>query len=173
MSAGSVHTVRSPHVLDFVSHSVAQTMRVGQRLGELLRRGDVVALRGDLGTGKTHLIKGIVLGLGSTDTVNSPSFVLINQYRAGAQHGRMPIYHADLYRIERLAELHGVGLEEALNGDGVCLIEWADRAEALLPDERLDIHLSHLSETKRVVRFTPHGRRYEELIDTLKKTAFT
>jgi Predicted ATPase or kinase len=73
MSVRSVHTVRSPHVLDFVSHSVAQTMRVGQRLGELLQRGDVVALRGDLGAGKTHLIKGIALGLGSTDMVNSPS----------------------------------------------------------------------------------------------------
>ncbi len=173
MKARSVHTVNSPHVLDFVSHSVAQTMRVGQRLGELLQRGDVVALRGDLGAGKTHLIKGIVQGLGSTDMVNSPSFVLINQYRAGARHSGMPIYHADLYRIERPAELHGVGLEEALDGTGVCLIEWADRAEALLPDERLDVHLGHLSETKRVVRFTPHGRRYEELVDTLKKTAFT
>jgi tRNA threonylcarbamoyladenosine biosynthesis protein TsaE len=172
MSVRSVHTVRSPHVLDFVSHSVAQTMRVGQRLGELLQRGDVVALRGDLGAGKTHLIKGIALGLGSTDMVNSPSFVLINEYRAGVQRGGMPIYHADLYRIERLAELQGVGLEELLDNDGVCLIEWADRAEALLPDERLDVHLSHLSETKRVMRFTPHGRRYEELVDTLKKTSF-
>lgn len=165
--------VHSPHVLDFVSHSVAQTIRIGQRLGELLQHGDVVALRGDLGAGKTHLIKGIVQGLGSTDVVNSPSFVLINQYRAGAQRGGMPIYHADLYRIERPAELYGVGLEEALDGDGVCLIEWAERAEALLPDDRLDVHLSHLSETKRVVRFTPCGRRYEALVDTLKKTAFT
>jgi tRNA threonylcarbamoyladenosine biosynthesis protein TsaE len=172
MNTRNVHTVRSPHVLDFVSHSVAQTIRVGQRLGELLQRGDVVALRGDLGTGKTHLVKGIVLGLGSTDTVNSPSFVLINQYRAGAQRGGLPIYHADLYRIERPAELQGVGLEELLDGDGVCLIEWADHAEPLLPDERLDVHLSHLSETKRVVRFAPRGRRYEELVDTLKKAAF-
>jgi tRNA threonylcarbamoyladenosine biosynthesis protein TsaE len=173
MSVRNIHTVRSLHVLDFVSHSVAQTIRVGQRLGELLQRGDVVALRGDLGVGKTHLIKGIVQGLGSTDVVNSPSFVLINQYRADARRGGMPISHADLYRIERPAELHGVGLEEALDSDGVCLIEWADRAEAVLPAERLDVHLVHLSETKRVVRITPRGRRYEDLVDTLKKTAFT
>lgn len=172
MSARSVHAVQSPHVLDFVSHSVAQTMRIGQRLGELLQRGDVVALRGDLGTGKTHLIKGIVLGLGSSDMVNSPSFVLINQYRAGTQRGGIPIYHADLYRIEQPVELQGIGLEEMLADDGICLIEWAERAEALLPDDRLDVHLSHLSETKRVVRFTPRGQHYEALVDMLKKMVF-
>lgn len=173
MSDRRARIVHSPHILDFVSHSAAQTVRVGQRLGELLQRGDLVALQGDLGSGKTHLIKGIALGLGSTDMVNSPSFVLINQYRAGAQCGSIPIYHADLYRIERPAELAGIGLDELLDGDGICLIEWAERAEGWLPAERLDVHLSHLSETKRVVRFVPRGRRYEELVDALKKAAFS
>lgn len=173
MTERRARIVHSPHVLDFVSHSAAQTIRVGQRLGELLRRGDLVALQGDLGAGKTHLIKGIALGLGSTDMVNSPSFVLINQYRAGPQHGNAPIYHADLYRIEQSAELAGIGLDELLDGDGICLIEWAERAAAWLPNERLDVQLGHLNETKRVVRFVPHGRRYEELIDTLKKAAFS
>ena len=164
--------VQSQHVLDFISHSAAQTIRLGQRLGELMRRGDLVVLLGDFGTGKTHLIKGIAQGLGSTDMVNSPSFVLINQYRAGPQHDALPIYHADLYRVEDPQELSAIGIEEAWSGDGVCLIEWAEHAGAWLPQEHLAIYLQHLSETKRVLRFVPHGARYEALVAEFKKTAF-
>jgi tRNA threonylcarbamoyladenosine biosynthesis protein TsaE len=166
------HTVQSQHVLDFISHSPAQTIRIGQRLGELLDQGDLVVLLGDFGTGKTHLIKGIAQGLGSGDLVNSPSFVLINEYRAGPQHGSMPIYHADLYRIEDPDELVGIGIEEAWSGDGVCLIEWAEQAGGRLPQEHLAIYLQHLSETKRVIRFEPHGRRYEDVVAEFKKIAF-
>src|SRR6478672_7032467 len=164
-------TIQSSHVLDFISHSVAQTMRIGQRLGELLRRGDLVLLLGDFGSGKTHLIKGIAQGLGSTDLVNSPSFVLINEYRAGPRHGQMPIFHADLYRIEDPHELASIGIEEAWAGIGVCLIVWADQAGDWLPAERLAIHLQHLSETKRVLRFVPYGVRYQELLAEFKKAA--
>src|SRR6266498_4141905 len=148
-----LHTVQSQHVLDFISHSAAQTSRIGQRLGELLRQGDLILLLGDFGSGKTHLIKGIAQGLGSPDLVNSPSFVLINEYRAGPAHQHMPIYHADLYRIEDPAELAGIGLEETWSGNGVCLIEWAERARDWLPQDHLAIHLRYLSDTKRVLRF--------------------
>jgi tRNA threonylcarbamoyladenosine biosynthesis protein TsaE len=164
--------VQSSHVLDFISHSVAQTIRIGQRLGELLQRGDLLLLLGDFGSGKTHLVKGIAQGLGSADMVNSPSFVLINEYRAGPQRQRMLIFHADLYRIEDPGELAGIGLEEAWSGDGVCVIEWAERAQGWLPQEHLAIHLQHLSDTKRVMRFVPHGVRYEALVAEFKKTAF-
>jgi tRNA threonylcarbamoyladenosine biosynthesis protein TsaE len=163
--------VQSQHILDFISHSAAQTIRIGQRLGELMRQGDLVVLIGEFGTGKTHVIKGIAQGLGSTDLVNSPSFVLINQYRAGPRHGGMPIYHADLYRIEDPDELAAIGIEEAWSGGGVCLIEWAEQAGDWLPPERLAIHLQHLSETKRVLRFVPHGARYEALLAEFKKAA--
>jgi tRNA threonylcarbamoyladenosine biosynthesis protein TsaE len=166
------HTVQSPHVLDFISHSAGQTSRIGQRLGELLQLGDVVLLLGEFGAGKTHFAKGVALGLGSEDLVNSPSFVLINEYRAGPRHAGAPIYHIDLYRIESQAELAGIGLEDALAGDGVCLIEWAERAQGWLPTDHLAVHLQHLSDTKRVLRFVPHGRRYEELVAAFKKTAF-
>ncbi|MBK9715681.1 MAG: tRNA (adenosine(37)-N6)-threonylcarbamoyltransferase complex ATPase subunit type 1 TsaE [Kouleothrix sp.] len=172
MSKQIPQAVQSQHVLDFISHSAAQTIRLGQRLGELMRRGDLVVLLGDFGTGKTHLIKGIAQGLGSTDMVNSPSFVLINQYRAGPQHGALPIYHADLYRVEDPEELSAIGIEEAWSGDGVCLIEWAEHAGAWLPQEHLAIYLQHLSETKRVLRFVPRGARYEALVAEFKKTAF-
>jgi tRNA threonylcarbamoyladenosine biosynthesis protein TsaE len=163
--------VQSQHILDFISHSAAQTIRVGQRLGELMRQGDLVVLQGEFGSGKTHLIKGIAQGLGSTDLVNSPSFVLINEYRAGSRHNHMPIYHADLYRIEDPDELAAIGIEEAWSGGGVCLIEWAEQAGDWLPPERLAIYLQHLSETKRVLRFVPHGTRYEALLAEFKKTA--
>src|SRR4051812_37256485 len=161
MSKQLPHTVQSQHVLDFISHSATQTIRIGQRLGELMQQGDLVVLLGDFGTGKTHLIKGIAQGLGATNLVNSPSFVLINEYRAGPQHGGMPIYHADLYRIESPDDLAGIGIEEAWSGVGVCLIEWAEQAGDWLPQEHLAIQLQHLSETKRVLRFVPRGARYE------------
>ena len=172
MSKQSSPATQSPHELDFISHSVAQTIRIGQRLGELLEAGDLILLLGDFGSGKTHLIKGVAQGLGSTDLVNSPSFVLINQYRAGPAQRRMPIYHADLYRIENPGELAGIGLEEAWSGAGVCLIEWADRAGDWLPQDHLSLYLRYLSDTKRVLRFVPHGRRYEALVADFKKTAF-
>jgi tRNA threonylcarbamoyladenosine biosynthesis protein TsaE len=172
MSKRASPAIQSQHELDFISHSVAQTIRVGQRLGELLRAGDLILLLGDFGSGKTHLIKGVAQGLGSVDLVNSPSFVLINQYRAGPAHHLMPIYHADLYRIEDPGELAGIGLEEAWSGDGVCLVEWAERAQGWLPQDHLMIHLRYLSDTKRVLRFVPHGQRYEELVGEFKKVAF-
>jgi tRNA threonylcarbamoyladenosine biosynthesis protein TsaE len=165
-------SVQPPHVLDCISHSAAQTIRLGQRLGELLVAGDVILLLGDFGAGKTHFAKGVAQGLGSDDLVNSPSFVLINEYRAGPRHGRMPIYHIDLYRIENPAELAGIGLEDVLAGDGFCLIEWAERAAGWLPNDHLAVSFQHLSDTKRVLRLVPHGRRYEELVAAFKKTAF-
>ena len=163
--------IQSHHIVDIISHSAAQTIRFGQRLGELMHQGDLVVLLGEFGTGKTHMIKGIVLGLGSTDLVNSPSFVLINEYRAGPRYSGMPIFHADLYRIEDADELASIGIEEAWSGIGVCLIEWAEQAGDWLPSERLAIHLQHLSETKRVLRFVPYGARYEALLAEFKKTA--
>ena len=92
-------------------------------------------------------------------------------YRAGPRHGNMPIFHADLYRIEEPGELASIGIEEAWSGIGVCLIEWADQAGDWLPSERLAIHLQHLSETKRVLRFVPYGARYQALLAEFKKAA--
>lgn len=163
---------QSPHILDVISHSPAQTVRIGLRLGELLHVGDVVLLYGEFGAGKTHLTKGIAQGLGSDAMVNSPSFVLINQYRAGPQHNRAPIYHVDLYRLEDPAALEGIGLEEALDGFGIGIIEWAERAAGWVPPEHLAIHLRHVSDTKRALRFEPHGPRAIALVDELKRTAF-
>jgi tRNA threonylcarbamoyladenosine biosynthesis protein TsaE len=172
MTTHPLSAAQTPFDLDFVSHGPEQTIRVGQRLGALLQPGDLVPLYGEFGAGKTHLIKGIVQGLGSDELVTSPSFVLINEYRARTAHGRFPIYHVDLYRIESDAELAGIGMDDALSGDGVCLIEWAERAANWLPAEHLAVFLRHLSETKRILRFVPYGSRATTLLEALKRVAF-
>lgn len=172
MSTHPLSAAQTPFDLDFVSHDPDQTIRIGRRLGALLQPGDLVLLYGEFGAGKTHLVKGIVQGLGSDELVTSPSFVLINEYRARTTGGRFPIYHVDLYRIERDAELAGIGMDEALSGDGVCLVEWAEHAAHWLPPERLAVFLRHLSETKRILRFVPRGSRATTILETLKRVAF-
>ena len=173
MSRSQSHpNVLTPHVLDFISHSPTQTLRIGQRLGEYLQAGDLILLSGDLGVGKTQLVKGIVQGLGSPDLVTSPSFVLVNQYTPDPRWSRMQIHHADLYRLADPSEILNIGLDELWNQQDICLIEWAERAGAHLPDTHLSIAMRYLDETKRVLRFTPHGRRYEQLVDAFKVAAF-
>ncbi|MEI8165912.1 MAG: tRNA (adenosine(37)-N6)-threonylcarbamoyltransferase complex ATPase subunit type 1 TsaE [Chloroflexales bacterium] len=172
MSDQRLPAVQAVNQLDFISHSPAQTERIGQRLGEQLRQGDLLLLVGTFGVGKTQLVKGVARGLGAEALVTSPSFVLVNEYRAGAAQHRMPIYHVDLYRIGEAAELTTFGLEELWASDGVCLIEWPERAQALLPADHLAIHIQHLSETKRRLRFAPAGAHYISLVNTFKDTAF-
>lgn len=172
MSERSLPATQAAHDLDFISHSPAQTERIGQRLGEQFAAGDLILLVGNFGVGKTHLVKGVARGLNSDDLVTSPSFVLVNEYRCGAARRGMPIYHVDLYRIAAEGELTTIGLDELWAGDGVCLIEWPERAAAMLPAEHLAIHMQHLSETKRRLRLAPHGLRYVQLLDRFKGTTF-
>jgi tRNA threonylcarbamoyladenosine biosynthesis protein TsaE len=159
--------ILAPDTLDFISHSEAQTRRLGARLGALLEPGDVVALVGDLGSGKTRWIQGVCEGLGVTDPVISPTFTLVNEYQ-----GRYPIYHIDLYRLTDVAETLTFGLEEYLAGDGVSLIEWADRASAVLPESYLVVELYYLEETKRRIVLRPQGQRFIKLLSDFKAVAF-
>jgi tRNA threonylcarbamoyladenosine biosynthesis protein TsaE len=155
-------------VLDFISHSETQTRRLGRRLASLLQPGDVLALVGDLGAGKTRWIQGVCQGLGVTDPVVSPTFTLVNEYR-----GKWPVYHIDLYRLVDAAEAFSFGLDDYLYGAGISMIEWADRAVDFLPDEYLTIELHHLEESKRRVVLRPHGLRFTRLLEKFKKIAFT
>jgi tRNA threonylcarbamoyladenosine biosynthesis protein TsaE len=129
--------------LIFETATEQATIALGTQLARFLKPGSVVAFYGDLGTGKTTMIKGFARGLGVQETVKSPSFVIITEYQ-----GRLPVYHIDLYRLKSTAELIEIGLEFYLHGDGVCLIEWADRAESFLPPNTIRIRLS----------LTPNGR---------------
>jgi tRNA threonylcarbamoyladenosine biosynthesis protein TsaE len=159
--------ILAPNTLDFISHSEAQTRRLGARLAALLEPGDIVALTGDLGSGKTRWIQGVCEGLGVTGPVVSPTFTLVNEYQ-----GRWPVYHIDLYRISNVAEILTLGLEDYLNSDGISLIEWADRASDMLPESYLIIELYYLEETKRRVVLRPHGERFIKLLADFKASAF-
>jgi len=117
--------VYSSESFDFVSRSPDQTRRIGARLGALLRSGDVLALSGDLGAGKTQLVRGLARGLGVTTRVHSPTFTLVNEYSGG----RLKLFHLDLYRLETPDQIHSAGIEEFLQPDGVAVIEWAERLE--------------------------------------------
>ena len=156
--------------LDFISHSEAQTRRLGARLGELLQAGDVICLVGELGAGKTCLAKGIGQGLGIEGPITSPSFTLINEFRQ--EQARLSFYHIDLYRIGEAKETRTLGLEEYFYREGVCVVEWADRAPQALPGEHLRIELRHIVETKRGLLMKAVGKRYEELLREFKRSAF-
>jgi tRNA threonylcarbamoyladenosine biosynthesis protein TsaE len=143
---------------------LAATEAFGRRLGGLLFPGAVVALVGPLGAGKTHLVRAVAEGLGIADSrlVCSPTFVLINEYKA-----RLPIYHFDAYRLRTAAEFLDLGAHEYFEGDGVCLVEWADRVPGCLPEELLRIELTVTGETSRWALVTGHGAQYEELVRRL------
>jgi tRNA threonylcarbamoyladenosine biosynthesis protein TsaE len=164
-------TVLNQDSLDIISHSAAQTRRYGARLGMLLRPGDVVCLEGDLGTGKTCLVQGVGLGLGVDEPVTSPTFTLVAQYRPPTP--APTLYHVDVYRLDDAPqEALAFGLDDYLGGDGVCVIEWADRVEPLLPEERLWLVFRHLTESKRGILVKASGERYRALLHEFRQSAF-
>lgn len=121
-----------------VTQSEDETILAGEKFSERLDPGDVVALIGDLGSGKTRFAKGISKGLGVQETVASPTFTIINEHHSG----KIPVYHFDFYRLKSITELDEIGFEEYLYGNGVCLLEWADMIQSKLPEKRFDIHCS-------------------------------
>jgi tRNA threonylcarbamoyladenosine biosynthesis protein TsaE len=155
--------------LEIVSHSADQTQRLGERLGRLLQPGDVVCLQGDLGSGKTCLTQGIARGLGVGQSVTSPTFIIINEYALPG--AALKLRHIDLYRIARLAEARALGLEDYLNGDDICVVEWAERVLELLPAERLWVTLRYVNDTQRELRFGATGKRYTDLLERLRQEA--
>lgn len=143
--------------------SPAQTRELGRRLGALVHAGDVLALSGDLGAGKTVLVQGITAGAGSSGYVASPTFTFIREYG-----GRVPIYHVDLYRLDDPRQLDDLGLEELFDRAGVVVIEWAEKAASLLPAEYLWIAISFVNDDdRRRLRFLPKGERYELMVRRL------
>lgn len=150
--------------LDVVSLNAEQTQQLGGRVGELVQPGDVIALQGELGAGKTNFAQGLARGLALPDQVHSPTFILANEYRGG----RMPLYHVDAYRVENAAEALGFGLDDYLNGQGVVVVEWAERIRAALPSDLFWIEFRHLGETERGIHIEAFGARYEKLLAQLK-----
>lgn len=135
------------------THSPAETRALGERLARVLCPGDVLCLWGDLGAGKSELTRGIAAGLGVTAPVTSPSFTIMNVY----EEGRLPLYHFDWYRLESSEELYEMGMDEYLGGDGVAVVEWPGVCPDAMPQTRLDVTLTPVSETEREVTLTPRG----------------
>src|SRR5580704_1784787 len=127
------------------THGIEETLGFGERLACELQPGDVIALSGDLGAGKTALVKGIARGLGITQDVTSPTFTLVHEYIGG----RLPLFHIDLYRLSNVEQALAIGIEDYLSGTGVTTIEWAEKAESLLPPDAARIHITSLSENTR------------------------
>ncbi|MDZ4684858.1 MAG: tRNA (adenosine(37)-N6)-threonylcarbamoyltransferase complex ATPase subunit type 1 TsaE [Planctomycetaceae bacterium] len=139
------------------------TERFGRALAELLEPGDVLALVGDLGAGKTRLVRAIARGLGVAESiVTSPTFTLIHEYA-----GRLPIRHCDAYRLKRPGEFADLGLDDLFAEDGVALVEWADRVMDDLPADRLEIHIAATGATERAVTLVATGLRASILHDAL------
>ncbi len=149
--------------LELITHSPEQTQQLGVRIGELALPGDTFLLVGGLGTGKTCLTQGIAWGLGIKEYAASPSFVVVREL-----YGRLPLYHIDLYRLDHIEEIAELGLDDYLYGNGVCVVEWAEKGLEVLPDENLLIQISYLSDTERSFRLKPSGQRYREVINQLE-----
>ena len=148
--------------LKLISHSPEQTQQLGVKIGELALPGDIFLLVGNLGAGKTCLAQGIAWGLDIKEYALSPSFVIMREL-----HGRLPLYHIDLYRLDRIEEIADLGLDDYLHGNGVCVVEWAEKGLSALPTEHLMIQINYLSDTERSFQLKPSGKRYQEILAQL------
>ncbi len=143
-----------------ITKTAQETVKFGKDIAKYIRPKDVIALVGELGCGKTTLVKGIAEGLGvkNANYVNSPSFVLIREHK-----GRTNLYHLDLYRLDNISDIEGLGMEEYFYSDGVTVIEWAEKAEGLLPQEYLRIEIDILGGDCRQITLKSFGKRYENI----------
>lgn len=168
----AVSVLRAPHpfpcigvatatMLTITTHSPDETLALGERIGRAARPGDVIALTGNLGAGKTVLAKGIMKGLGGNpDDVTSPTFVLMMRHDA-----RLPLFHFDAYRLARCQEMLDIGAEEAYYGSGVTVVEWADRVAESLPGDRLEVEIEMAGATSRSIQFKTTGKVSAALLE--------
>jgi tRNA threonylcarbamoyladenosine biosynthesis protein TsaE len=146
-----------------VTSSATETGELAQRVGSLLRAGDVVVLAGDLGAGKTVFAKGIARALGITEPVVSPSFTIVREYDAP-----LPLVHVDVYRLDHIQELHDLGFDDLVGEEGVTVVEWGDRVRAILPPERLDVLLeAGATDDERRVTIDPTGTSWARRAEAL------
>jgi tRNA threonylcarbamoyladenosine biosynthesis protein TsaE len=151
-----------------ITHSPEETRELGRSIGRLALPGDIYLLVGQLGAGKTCLTQGIAWGLDIQEYTLSPSFVIMREL-----HGRLALYHMDFYRLDNIAEIADLGLDDYLYGRGVCVIEWAEKGLAVLPDDHLLAKISYLSDTERSFEIESKGERYVKLLEDVKKSITT
>ena len=146
------------------TRSPEETQGLGEALGKAAQPGDLILLWGELGAGKTCLVQGIARGLNVQEPVRSPTFVLMTHHP-----GRLMLYHIDLYRLDNHLEVGDLGLDEYIEGDGVCVVEWADKAMPLFPLEHLVVELRHVSEQERQIVLTAQGDRYMRMSEEVRR----
>ncbi|MGL5378629.1 tRNA (adenosine(37)-N6)-threonylcarbamoyltransferase complex ATPase subunit type 1 TsaE [Clostridium sp.] len=145
--------------MHFTVNSVESTTSLGLKLGKLLNPGDIICLTGDLGTGKTHITKGIAQGLDIHEHITSPTFTIVNEYDSG----RLKLYHFDVYRVSDPDEIYAIGFDDYIFSNGVSIIEWANYIEEILPSEYLHILIEkdlEKGENFRKITITPYGDKY-------------
>src|SRR5512141_2536043 len=156
------------HTMDVFSRSPEHTRHIGAQLGRSLQTGDVICLQGDLGAGKTTFVQGIALGWGSVDAVSSPTFIIVNMYRG---EDSKELFHMDAYRLDSTPEAEELDLDSML-AQGPLIIEWPERMDGLVPDERLWISLEHINEEEREMKFKASGKRYDDLLQVIRHAAY-
>jgi tRNA threonylcarbamoyladenosine biosynthesis protein TsaE len=149
---------------ELISRSPEETRKIGTIIGEFAEPGDVLLLEGKLGAGKTCLTQGIALGLGIDDYVLSPTFVIMREL-----YGRLPLYHIDLYRLDDIEESMDLGLDDYLYGDGLSVVEWAEKAIGIMPRRHLMIKIDYINDTERRLVLKPSGERYFEMAQNIMK----
>jgi tRNA threonylcarbamoyladenosine biosynthesis protein TsaE len=152
--------------MKIVSRSASDTINVGEQLGRILCKGDVVCLDGDLGAGKTSFVSGVGKGLGIQDSISSPTFTIVNEYDTV-----LPLFHFDVYRVFDLDELFMIGFEEYFDDRGVVVIEWANQIEELLPKDYLKVKINlYETENSREILFESMGERSKEILKELQRS---
>ena len=141
------------------SRSIEDTMELAENIESEKFPGMIICLDGELGSGKTLFVKGFAKSLGIEDNITSPTFNIVKEY----QTGELPLYHMDVYRLESGDE--SIGFDDYFKSEGICIIEWAELIEDSLPDERLDIKFKVIDENTRIIKITPHGQKYEDIVN--------
>ncbi|MGL6185418.1 MAG: tRNA (adenosine(37)-N6)-threonylcarbamoyltransferase complex ATPase subunit type 1 TsaE [Clostridium chrysemydis] len=145
--------------MEFEVRNIEETTALGETLGKILKPSDIVCLTGELGTGKTHITKGIAKGLGIDEPITSPTFTIVNEYDTG----RLKLYHFDVYRVSDPDEIYAIGFDDYIFSNGVSIIEWANYIEEILPSEYLHIYIQkdlEKGEDYRKITITPYGEKY-------------
>lgn len=146
------------------THSAEETVRLGTALSPVVVPGDMIVLSGDLGAGKTTFTQGLAVGLGITNPVTSPTFLLMKEYFGG----RYPLMHMDIYRLEKIQEVIDLGYDEFLDPSYVVVVEWGDMVEPLLPRNHLDVEIRHVDDDVRRITIEPKGSSWQSRMDTVR-----
>jgi tRNA threonylcarbamoyladenosine biosynthesis protein TsaE len=163
--AKEIRTVEG-NTLAVISDSPAETAEIGEAIGKLLAGREVLCLEGELGSGKTTLTQAIGRALGVKEPITSPTFTLVNEYRGRG----VTLYHVDLYRLHATEEIVQAGIDSYFHSHGLCLVEWAEKARAILPREHLYITLEHAGKDRRQISLRAKGAPYRKMLERLKET---